>query len=96
MPPEALDAIGPVIAILGVGTFVLIGMKLRYTHLRETKNAPSKEQLERLTETVELLQDHVRGLRDEMVDLNERIDFTERVLTRGREEERPKGALPDA
>ncbi|MGD2136550.1 MAG: hypothetical protein PVF27_10335 [Gemmatimonadales bacterium] len=85
MPPEILDAIAPLIAVFAMGSFILIGMKLRYNHLRDTKHAPGKEELERVSETVELLQDQVRVLRDEMVELNERVDFTERVLTRGRE-----------
>jgi len=84
MSPNLIDAIGPLFAIFGIGTFILIGMKLRYTHLRETKNAPTAQEIDRLNESIELLQDHVRGLREEMVDLSERIDFAERVLARER------------
>jgi len=87
MSPNLIDAIGPLLAIFGIGSFILIGMKLRYTHLRETKNTPSAQEIDRLNESIELLQDHVRGLRDEMVDFSERLEFAERVLARGRADE---------
>lgn len=94
MPPGFIDGIIAVSGFLGFGTIVLIGMKLRYNHLRDTKHAPSKEQLEQMTASIELLQDQVRALHDGMVDLNERVDFTERVLTRGRNDDEAGGALP--
>jgi hypothetical protein len=37
MPPELAESIGPVLAILGVGSMILVGMKLRYSHLRESR-----------------------------------------------------------
>lgn len=94
MPPGFMDGIIAVVGMLGVGSLVLIGMKLRYAHLRDMKHAPSAEQLEQITTSIERLQDQVRVLHEGMVDLNERVDFTERVLTRGRNDGEP-GALPN-
>jgi hypothetical protein len=89
-----LEFIGPVIALLGLGSFVLIGMKLRYNHLRDTRHVPGREELDRLTHAVGLLHDEMRVMRDEIVDLGERVDFAERVLARGRSEDDAPGALP--
>ena len=44
------------------------------------------EQVERLTEAVHALHEDVRVMRDEMLELHERMDFAERMLTSGKEE----------
>jgi hypothetical protein len=86
--------IAPVIALLGLGSFVLIGMKLRYNHLRDTKHATGREELDRLIRAVELLHDDMRVMRDDIVELGERVDFAERVLAHGRsEDEAPRPLL---
>lgn len=41
-----------VVSTLGLGTIVLIGMKLRYTPLHDTKHALNRERLERITASV--------------------------------------------
>jgi hypothetical protein len=84
-----------VIALLGVGSFVLIAMKMRYSHLRDTKHAPGREDLDRLAQAVELLHDDVRVVRDEIVELGERVDFAERVLAHGRPDDEPPRPLPN-
>jgi hypothetical protein len=85
MPPELAEAIGPVLAIIGVGSMVLIGMKLRYSHLRETRPGGGvKEEREQLIDAVTSLRDEVRTLREEFGELYERVEFAERLLTRGR------------
>lgn len=95
MDPAVADVIGPVLALLGIGSMVLIGMKMRYTHLQRTRPmASAPEDVERLTEAVETLRDDVRILRDEVVELSERVDFTERVLTRGKSVDAGLDALP--
>ncbi len=53
-----------------------------------------QEQLERLTDDVARLRDEVRVLREESVDVYERLEFTERVLTRGKGADRDLDALP--
>jgi cell division protein FtsB len=94
MDPVVAEILGPVFALTGFGAMILIGMKMRYTHLHRTKLAKGAgEEVEQLTETVDALRDEVRELREGMVDLHERVEFAERVLTRGRAEG-DQGALP--
>jgi hypothetical protein len=95
MSPDVAELVAPLIALLGVGSFVLIAMKLRYNHLRETKHGLGREELDRLAQAVELLHDDMRVMRDDIVDLSERVDFAERVLARGRSEGAAPGALPE-
>jgi hypothetical protein len=49
-------------------------------------NRENPEQVERLTEAVQALHEDVRVMRDEMLELHERMDFAERMLTSGKEE----------
>lgn len=91
MPPEIAYVVGPVLAIFGVGTMVLIGMKLRYSHLRQTRLGQSgREDIEHLTDDVAALRDELQLLRQDVSDVFERIEFTERLLARGQAE----GELP--
>jgi hypothetical protein len=95
MPADIVELIAPVIALFGVGSFVLIAMKMRYNHLRDTKHAPSREDLDRLAQAVELLHDDMRVMRDDIVELGERVDFAERVLAHGRSEDEAPRPLPN-
>ncbi len=84
MDPVALDVIMPFLALMGIGTMVLIGLKLRYNHKARLADKEGRsEDVERLTAAVGDLMDEVHALREGMTDLNERIEFTERMLTRG-------------
>ncbi len=83
MSPDVVELIAPVLALTGVGAMVLIGMKMRYTHLQRTRHGGGGEDVARLTENVETLREEVRMLRGEYLELHERVDFAERVLTRG-------------
>ncbi len=94
MDPQIMELIAPVLGLGAVGTMILIGMKMRYSHLRHTRLAKGTgPEVEQLTEAVESLRDEVRELREGMVDLHERVEFAERMLTRGRAEGE-QGALP--
>lgn len=94
MDPALADVLGPVFALLGVGTMVLIGLKMRYTHLRHMRQAQvGSDDLERLADEVAGLRDDVRLLREEYVELYERVEFAERVLTKGKADGE-QGALP--
>jgi hypothetical protein len=94
MDPAVAEILGPVFALTGMGTMILIGMKMRYTHLRHTKLAKGAgQEVEQLADAVDSLRDEVRELREGMVDLHERVEFAERMLTRGRAEG-DQGALP--
>ena len=88
MPPHLVEAIAPLIAIMSVGTMVLIGMKIRLTarlHSSSNENRAEKdrEEVERLGEVVDNLHDQLRLMRDEFSELHERVDFAERLLSRG-------------
>ncbi len=84
MPPEMLiEAVAPLIAFIGLGGAILIGMKLRYNHLERLRQGGSSDQdVEKLTDAVNTLRDEVHMLRDGYLELNERMEFTERLLER--------------
>lgn len=92
MPPELVEIIAPPIAILSFGVLVLIGMKIRYSHIQRTRveGGAQPQDVERLATAVHTLQDELRVVRDEIQKLNERVEFTERLL------ERPRTAAPDS
>ena len=96
MDPDIIaEAIGPILAIVGVGSMILIGIKMRYTHLhRMRQEQVAGGDAARLTEEVAHLREDVRQLREEYVELYERMDFAERVLTKGKAEGYPN-ALPE-
>jgi hypothetical protein len=83
MDPAILEPIMAVAAMLGIGTFVLIGMKMRFDHkarmLGQSKDA---EEVERLVDAMDSMYEQTRALREEIGELQERIDFHERMLTR--------------
>ena len=92
MGPELVELVAPVIAIISFGTMILIGMKLRYSHLQRTRlGSGTQEGAERLADAVDALRDEVRLMRDEFVELNARVEFTERLLERPR----PASSDPD-
>jgi hypothetical protein len=84
MPPDVIEMIAPLIAILGVGSMVLIGMKMRLSAKVQLQQGSKKEDVERLADTVEGLHDEVRMLREEYAELHERMDFAERMLSSGK------------
>ena len=89
MPPGLADAIGPVLAVLGIGTMILIGMKLRYSHLQQTRlDRGGREEVGRLAEDVAALRDEMQILRQDVSEVYERIEFAERLLARGQAEGR--------
>ena len=82
-----LEMIIPFFGMMGIGGMVLIGMKLRYQHLQRLKQAGSSpEEVERLTEAVDSLRDEIRIMREEVLSINDRVEFTERLLERPRAE----------
>ena len=67
---------------------ILVGMKMRLTaRMHESGNRNrverDREEVDRLTDTVDALHEQVRMMRDEFADLQERVDFAERLLSRG-------------
>ena len=83
MDPAIAESIMPVIAMLGLGTFVLIGMKMRFDHKAKMLNQPKdSEEVERLVDAMDSMYEQTRALREEIGELQERLDFHERMLTR--------------
>ncbi len=89
MPQAVIEAIAPLLAMLGVGTFTIIGMKIWLSAKTERLRLQANETgTAQLAEAVEELRDQMLSVRDEVAELHERMDFTERVLTKGAEQER--------
>jgi hypothetical protein len=87
MPPEIVEAIGPVIVTLSLGAFILIGMKMRYQHkAKQLEHEKPVQELERLGEALDGLYERTSALHEEVVELQERLDFHERLLTESKEE----------
>ncbi len=84
MTPEILELLAPVLAFISFGGAILIGMKMRYTHIQRTRGISSPQDVEQLTEAVKTLHDDMRLLHEEVLALNERVEFTERLLERPR------------
>jgi hypothetical protein len=86
---EVLEMIVPFFVFMGLGSMVLIGMKLRYEHLQRLRRGESSpEEVNRLAEAVDALGDEVRLMREEVLSINDRVEFTERLL------EQPKTVEP--
>ena len=86
MSPEILEAIGPFFGLTAFGAIVLIGMRMRYKYKIDSMAAPKSEQTQRLVEAVDGLYEQTQLLREEVGELQERLDFHERLLTKARGE----------
>ncbi len=85
MDPAIAESIGPVLAILGVGSMILIGVKLRFSHKEKMRlGEGGSAEAQRLEEEVATLRDEVHGMREGFAELYERVEFAERLLTKGR------------
>lgn len=71
------------IAFFGFGTFTLLGMRMWLNARMQSRQQLPQDEFHRLAESVDRLHEEVRVVRDEMAELHERVDFTERMLTRG-------------
>ena len=86
MDPGIIGVFIPIIALSG-GT-ILIALKMRYTHLENNRiGGAAGEEVEHLADSVDNLRAEVEMLRDEFHKLDERMDFTERLLERPKTEE---------
>lgn len=83
MHPDVMEGLFAMTGLLAISSVFLIGYRMHLTAKLKGKRGGSEEALERLGETVEDLRDQVRFLREEFTDLNERVDFAERLLTKG-------------
>ena len=86
MTTEIMELLVGIIALSGV--FTLIGPKMRYSHLKNTRvNGSSQQEGEHLADAVDHLGAELELLRNEFLELNERVEFTERLLERPKAEE---------
>ena len=84
MTPAAIEALAAIIGTTSIGIIVLVGLKMRFNHKFRMRERLGGEDTERLAEAVEQLHDEVRLMREEFADLDERVDFTERMLSQGK------------
>lgn len=90
MDPTAwLEPVTAFLATISLGAMVLIGMKMRYR--AKIKMREQTEAGRHLREAFEETRDEVRLLREEVLDVQERLDFTERLLTQAL----PRAAEPE-
>lgn len=89
MPPQIIDVIPAVMVLTTLGTIFLIGMKMRLSAKVRLQQDSKSEDVERLADAVDGLQEEVRMLREEYAELHERMDFAERMLSTGK----PRKAL---
>ena len=88
MRPEILGIFIPIIAICG--GFILFFTKMLLDHrssVSRVSDGAKQQEVERLAEAVDNLRAEVGLLSDEFREINERMDFTERLLERPKTEE---------
>ena len=76
MGPEVIAIFVPISAI--VGFFGLMGLKTWSTHKLKMQETAGGD--ERLTEMVQQLFDEVGSMREDIAEIHERVEFTERML----------------
>jgi hypothetical protein len=97
MPPQIVDAIAALIAIFGLGTFSLIGLRMFLAHkAKRLELGSGRSDTGRLEDLVEELRSEVQLLRGDVGELHERVDFAERLLARGQGDGHPRVAARDA
>ncbi len=89
MPPEIFEGVMAIFAMLSIGGIVLAGMKMQYHYKSKMLDQPKNtEDVERLVDAMDSMYEQTRSLREEIAELQERLDFHERMLARPREENR--------
>ncbi len=84
MPPDVAGGMVAIFGIVSVGTLILIGMRMRFMHKLQAGQKP--DELERVHEALDELHDENRALREDVAELQERLDFHERLLTQPKDE----------
>ncbi len=79
-----MDPVVPIMGMVGailviLGGIGMVGLKIWSNHKLKMREAPGGGN-ERLTEAVQQLHDQVGSMREDVAELQERADFTERVL----------------
>ncbi len=87
MTPQNFETLISVLGVLAFSGMVLIGLKVVLNAWVKKKDLPRSGDVAKLTEAVESLREETEVLRDqlggEMAEVQERLDFAERLLTQG-------------
>ena len=78
MGQEVIAIFVPIFGVLGF--FGLMGLKTWSNHKLKMRETPGGDN-ERLTEAVQQLHEEVGAMREDVAELYERVDFTERMLS---------------
>ena len=78
MGPEVVGVFVPIVFIIGF--FGLMGLKTWANHKLKMRETPGGDN-EHLAEAVQQLHDEFGSMREEVAELHERVDFTERLLS---------------
>jgi short-subunit dehydrogenase involved in D-alanine esterification of teichoic acids len=90
MGPVDPDAVFAMFALLMTGGAALIGLRMFLNYrIKRFQAQASGERPPALDEGLAELKEQMYLLRGDVADLQERMDFTERVLTRGQGGEKP-------
>ena len=76
--PGVIGVFIPIVAV--GGGLAIAGMKMWFNHQLKMRETPGGDN-ERLIEAVQQLQDEFGSMREDFAELQERVDFTERVLS---------------
>ena len=87
MTPDFIEGLIAVVGLVSIGGVFLVGIKMRYSHKEKMRlGEGGTEDTQRLEEEVATLRDEVHGMREGFAELYERVEFAERLLTKGRAE----------
>ena len=86
MPVEIAELVVPLIAVILLGGMGLAGFKSWLTYRARKMGSIDSADVEQLAEAVDNLRQQAELMREDFSELNERVEFTERMLSRGSEE----------
>lgn len=82
MPPDVLGGLVAVLGVVSVGILVLVGMRMRFVH--KMQSGSKTDEFEQVNDALDALHEQTRLLREDVSELQERMDFHERLLTQAR------------
>lgn len=85
MDPILADTLAPIFALVAIGTFSLIGLRMYLTHRAKGQIGPGSGEMERMARDLSEVRAQIEAVRDDVGELYERVEFAERLLTKGRE-----------